>query len=212
MLNENQFNTKLDEFKKATATSMEVALELSVDAMTTFVEHGNLNKLNALHDAMPKNYLRRGALVAWIDKFSPVQVDAITQKVIVPFLKDKSENAKAFNLEGALEKSFWEFKPETPHQAYGGDDIGKALWKTLTKFDGDKWDSGSEFADITLERAKVMVQDFINDLKNTDRTAEANEAVDTAVTEIPYNVDEEVVAEAMGEEVSTLSLPNSNVG
>jgi hypothetical protein len=112
-----KFDDLLKKFVTATATSKKHALELSIMALEHFSQHGDTVLLQRFFDAMPQNYLRRGALVAWAVNFAPIKVEG--QK----FVKDQSRKTEAVDLEGAFKKPFWEFKPEEQIWNYSIDDI-----------------------------------------------------------------------------------------
>jgi hypothetical protein len=96
-------------------------------------EHvGNLNWCQMFYDAIPKNYGRKNAFVFWLAAHTPVVL------VEGKFKKDKSEKAKAFNLEGALAKPFWEFAPEKVITNYDGQGVVKEIMRLVNKLENEE--------------------------------------------------------------------------
>lgn len=126
------FAAALALFTTATADSMKYAEICAMMALRHFAEHGNLVYCQRFMDAMPKNYIRKVAFVKWLANFAPVTMEKDK------LLKDTSEGAKEFDLDGAAKEKFWEFAPDTEAVAFGPDDVLAAIKALIKKFENPK--------------------------------------------------------------------------
>lgn len=145
LLSERAFANKLNSMVKAAETTAELCRELSNDSIRHFEEHKDTTKLKRLHDAMLKNFLRRTALVAWAQTFSPLKIEGER------WFLDKSREAVNFNTKAAMAVPFWDFKPEPENTALTVELIFQLVEKLTKKLDK------SEPADDRAERARDVV-------------------------------------------------------
>lgn len=165
------FDQLIGKFRVATQASLELAETLSKMALTHFKEHGDTAYINRFLDAMPKNYLRRGAFEKWCKDFSPLmKVDGV-------FVKDKSEKANKFNLEEAFKKPFWEHNPDREVVFWEETDIVVSLQRALKRFDNTKsFKPANAKATKALEHFKSMVNQLAK-AKEAEEKEETKEAV-----------------------------------
>lgn len=127
------FEQILKAFVTATNNSKKHALTLSHMAIETFHEHGDLSRAQLFLDAMPQNYLRKQAFVAWMVEFSPAKVEG------TKFVKDQSrDESTAWNIEKALETSFWDFSPEKPIVNFSLEDAKTQVLRLVKRFENSE--------------------------------------------------------------------------
>lgn len=146
------FDVALTRFKTATRSSMKYAQLCSEYAIQQFHDHGNLNQAQAFLDAMPKNYVRRTAFLKWLAAHSPVTMQENK------LLKDVSEKAQPFNLEGALSVCFWDFAPDKEQIVWDFNDVVVALKRTVAKYENaERFAPKNEDAKLKLEGVKQQI-------------------------------------------------------
>lgn len=148
---EAKFENALATFIASTKSSQESARVCSEMALAHFAEHGNTIWLQRFHDAMPKNYTRRAAFLKWAAAFSPLAM--VKGKLV----KDTSEHAAEFNVEGAAKKPFWEFAPETEITEFSAEDIVAAMENLVKRFQGKKFHAHDARATAMLARVEGIV-------------------------------------------------------
>lgn len=116
----------------------------AVSAMAHHAEHGDVTLVNTLVDAMPKGS-RVNALREFILAFGKVTYDE-QNKV---FAHDKEGT---FDLEGAQEKSWVEFKPESEYKPF---DALKAIAKIVGRVQGADAAKGDK---VTSAQAKAILK------------------------------------------------------
>lgn len=122
------FDNALQRFGTSQHNKMTYARYCSELAIVFFEEHGKLCQLQSFYNAMSKNYNRRQAFTNWLAKHAPVSMENDV------FFKDKSENAKDFDLVGALSKPYWDFSPPAENIDFTGDDVIDVLTKKLATY------------------------------------------------------------------------------
>jgi hypothetical protein len=142
-MDNTNFEKALKGFVKATASSMKYALACSQLALTHFQEHGDLTPAQRFLEAMPKNYVRRAAFLKWLAAHAPVTMEN------GKLLKDKSDKAIDFNLDGAFAKPFWEFAPDQEEVIFSKADVLAAFMATVKRFRKDKTKPATE-ADMAI--------------------------------------------------------------
>tara|TARA_R110002012_G_scaffold111320_5_gene256259 strand:- start:3032 stop:3505 length:474 start_codon:yes stop_codon:yes gene_type:complete len=108
----------------------------AVSAMAHHAEHGDVTIINEVVDALPKGS-RVNALRDFITAHGKVGFDGDNQI----FTHDK---AGSFDLDGALAKSWVEFKPEQPYQPIDAAKLIAALVKKVQGADASKGDKCTE--------------------------------------------------------------------
>lgn len=116
----------------------------AVSAMAHHAEHGDVTLVNNLVSAMPKG-ARVNALREFILCFGKVTYDE-QNKV---FAHDKEGN---FDLEGAMETSWTEFKPEPAYVPFDALKAMAKLVKSVQAADADKGDK------VTAAQAKAILK------------------------------------------------------
>lgn len=132
------FNENLETFVKATTTSQELSVKLAIAGLLHFQKHGDTSYCQEFLDAMPQNYLRKAAFLGWLGDHSPIMMQKGKLK------KDTRETANAFDIDGALAKPFYEYKPEPEITSFKSSDILSALKNTLARFKNEKRYRGAE--------------------------------------------------------------------
>ena len=146
------FEQALTKFVSATKNSQRLALICSQMAINHFAQHNDVIYCQRFLDAMPQNYLRKQAFVAWLREFSPIAMED------GKFKMDKSPEAVAFNVEGAMAKPFWDFKPEAAIVDFGQEDIIEQLNRTIKRFENsEKYHARDDATKALLSRAKTVV-------------------------------------------------------
>ena len=126
------FNDALLAFRKSNALSRAWARYCAEHSLMHFSQHGDVTYIQRFHDALTRNWNRRNAYVSWLVEFSPIAYDN------GKFSKDKRENAKPFNLTGALKEPFWDFKPEKEYGEMTLLGVFEMLFKSLDKAEKHK--------------------------------------------------------------------------
>ena len=147
----NKFDDTLAKFVRSTKDSMEAAWECAKMAITTFEEHGDLGQAQRFLEAMPKNYVRRAAFLKWLAAFSPVTMEK--NKLI----KDKAENATAFDLKAAFVKPFWDYAPDKEDVNWGTEDLKAQLKKLVARYEGEHYQANDNQAEEALGKVKNFV-------------------------------------------------------
>ena len=145
----DDFDARLKVYVRSTKTTMNAARSLAEFSILHFEKCGDLGPAQRFYDAMVKNYSRQPAFRVWIMAHAPVMQDE-TKK----FKKDKSEDAKPFDVAEALKMPFWDFAPEMEPVNFSIEDITKAILATLKKFEGPKYHAENEGVVIELEAFK----------------------------------------------------------
>lgn len=160
------FDTRLIAFIKHTSASMTAANDCAVLSLIRFKDNGDLSQCQRFLDAMSntgKNYVRRTAYLKWLAAHSPIKFEG------GKLLKDKDEDAVAFNLEAAFSKPFWEFAPDQEEILLTHDGAFEKLMKTIKYFRSAK----VKMDDPT----KRMVDTVEAAIKQANAAATAAEAV-----------------------------------
>lgn len=114
----------------------------AVSAMAHHAKHGDVTLINRLVEHMPKGS-RVNALRDFITANGKVKYDEQAKC----FAHDKEGN---FDLDGALEKSWTDYKPEQPYTPFDASAAVKALIKKLDAADSEKGDK------VTPEQDKAI--------------------------------------------------------
>ena len=169
MSTRQKFEDLLKEFVKATNASKDLAQQCANMAIIHFKDHDDTVYCQKFMDAMPQNYLRKAAFVAWLVKFSPIEL------VESKFKKDKDrakkEGDKAWDIETALEISFWEFKPERPITNFSADDLRVQVLRLVKRFRSDKYKAEDSDAIAFVNQ----LENFAENAKPMVETDEADE-------------------------------------
>jgi len=187
----NKFDRLLGDFKKATASSMDLARVLSHMAIEHACKHGNLSYAQKFVDAMPINYLRKTAFVEWMKAFYPLAV-AGSIKTGYILTKDKSPEAIEPNLEGALKVDFWDFAPEAETINFGQAEVFKAVRATLNKFSKVNKDGKPKYH-ATSDKASLAIMQLSMLLRHVEDAVAAGKKL--TITETNDNVTSTTVAE-----------------
>lgn len=127
------FEMNLKGFKETQTSNMDYAWKCAQAALIHFHAHGDVIWIQEFHDAMDKNYSRRVAFIAWLRKYCPIAMEG------GKFKKDKGDNAVEFNMADALSAPFWEQEPpEVQITNFSSDDLNKAIWNTIKKFQNNE--------------------------------------------------------------------------
>jgi hypothetical protein len=146
------FDVALKRYTQYSKLTMHYARVCADMAIDQFEQHGNLVQAQRLHDAIPANYGRRAAFVKWLCDFSPAAYKA------GKFTKDKSDNAKPFQVVEAKAIAYWEHTPDnTQVTEFKADELIKALNAVINKFGGEKSRPKDDIALRTLQNAKRVV-------------------------------------------------------
>lgn len=140
VLTRTLFNTLLGRFVAAVKESMDTALEISNAALAHCAEHRDVCYLQEFLDAMPANWVRRQAFLAWMDAHAPIAfVTVKDNKFKLSLDKEAEKLGKKFDLKGAEEKPFWDFAPEPKIVRFGTDEILKDLETVMKKYGKDRF-------------------------------------------------------------------------
>jgi hypothetical protein len=152
--NLEDFELKLKSFQRSTRANMLQALQLSQFTIQHFERHGDLGPVQRFYNAMTKNYHRRAAYKVWVMAHSPVKVEGDK------FTKDKGEDARPFDVQGALKKPFWEFAPEKEDVYFVTEDVYTAVMKTIKKFQGEKYHAADKTSGDFIANAMAAIEEL----------------------------------------------------
>lgn len=159
------FDTALGRFIKATKDSMTYARQCAELAIKHYQEHGDLSQCQKFLDAMPKNYTRRVAFLQWLAAHAPVTI------ADGKLLKDRSENALDFNLDGAMAKPFWDFAPEKPIVNFTAADLADAVRKLIARYENaDKMRPADDDAAQEIVAIKRAVEPILAKVATSPET------------------------------------------
>lgn len=147
MAAKGNFEAVLRLFVNATNTSKKHALTLSIMAIETFAEHGDLSKAQKFLDAMPQNFLRKQAFIAWLVNFAPVKLEK------GKFTKDQKRGSMKIDLAAAKVKAFWDFEPEKPIVNYGFDDVRTQVLRLVKRYENSERYKAKEESAIGFVKA-----------------------------------------------------------
>jgi hypothetical protein len=158
------FKQALELFVGTTQASMAAAQLCANKSLVQFYQHGDLQYVYDFMTVIEENakhYVRRGAYVAWLCAHAPITVSDERKMV-----KDKSKDAVPLteeNITKAINKPFWEFKPETDAQVFGLLDIVKALRSLAkTRQNDKKFKAANKKAETAIDK----VIELANTLEN----------------------------------------------
>jgi hypothetical protein len=147
--NIEEFNTRLQAYVKNIATTMNMSRTLSHYAIQHFEEHGQLGPANLFVKAIPKKFGGQPAFVKWMAYYSPVIM------IKGELFKDKSEEAREFNVVEAVKVDFWEaFGKDETITDFNWADIYQACLATVIKFEGSKFHTDDDDTLHLIERLK----------------------------------------------------------
>jgi hypothetical protein len=126
---ELSFADCLKRFVSATKNSMKYAILCSEMGLAHFEKTGDLVYCQSFMDAMPKNFIRKTAYLKWLVAFSPAELKG------GKLVKDKSETANPFDLDGARQITFWDMLPEKEIKNFAAADALAAVVKLLDGYD-----------------------------------------------------------------------------
>lgn len=175
-LRELGFANVLKMFEAGVRDSKAQVRFLAETALVLFANTGDLGQLRALlakMDGVGKDYIRRAAFLTWLFAHAPL---ALVNRTISKdhVLADKmqwniNEAAKAALVEKALSMPFWTFAPEKQDIQFTADDIIKALYATLRKFEGAKYHGDDDAKErLTLAKSKVVELERIRKQRAAD--------------------------------------------
>lgn len=147
------FDVALSRYINSSRESRQMARLCAEMAIVEFANSGQLAKCQLLLDSISPNYGRLLAYKAWLIAFCPVRFNTETKRL----KKDKSPEAKPFDIEGALAKPFWEFKPESDPVEFDISDLMKAVSAVLRKHRGDKMIPKNDAVKARLTKLEVAV-------------------------------------------------------
>ncbi len=147
------FEVALSRYITSSRDSRQMARLCAEMAIVEFFNTGNLSHAQKLLDSISQNYGRLPAYKAWLVAFSPVRFNTETKTL----KKDKSDKAMPFDIEGALAKPFWEFKPESDPVEFDIADLMKAVHAVLRKHRGDKMVAKNEAATARITKLETAI-------------------------------------------------------
>jgi hypothetical protein len=137
LLSNTVFGEKIAELTHALSGVMKLSREIGDDAILQFEEDGNLNKATMLANAIPTNFGRRTAYLAWLKAHAPVVVTHDKDKDIYTLKKDKASTAVPFNTEAALKVAYWDFAPDTSVKLFASSDVDKRIMGVIKSFEDE---------------------------------------------------------------------------
>ena len=134
--NEDEFGVRLKAFKKSIKHAMDACRDCAEFALEHYKKSGDLFPMQQLHDAIPKDYGRRPALVRWACHFGNISLETGTFKKDHnhPTVKEMAD----IDLEAAWAKPFWEFAPEKQIDNYTITDVVKGIDAVFSRFENEK--------------------------------------------------------------------------
>jgi hypothetical protein len=150
------FEQGLSKWVKTTEQSKALLHGLACVALTLFVEHGDLSKLQILLDTLKsvgKNYVRVAAFEKWMAAHAPI---TMVEKKLVK--KDGAFDAAL--IEKALDTPFWEFAPDQEVSPFLANDIIARLNGMIKQFKGKSYTP----KDAEAQRMLTKVEEFASTL------------------------------------------------
>jgi hypothetical protein len=148
------FDKGLKSWIQATSNSKDLARALSEVALKHFKDHGQVAKLQELHDTFTKhgkNYVRIAAFLKWLQAHAPITM------LGGKFLKDKKKDWDETKYLQAFDTPFWDFAPDPENVVWAYSDVVKTLTSALKKFEKDNYSPVNEEALQKFEKAKALV-------------------------------------------------------
>lgn len=173
MSEENQtagktFEQALRLYKASLKSSMKWGRYCSELALKEFANSGNASQCQQFYEATKavggRNFGRMEAFKVWVQAHAPL------------FIKDdgtwaKAKDGRAFNVEGACSKPYWEFAPDPTQAYFTDDDVVVSLENAIKKFEnGKKFKAKDEAATRRLAAAKMAVQAIKKGMVTTEGT------------------------------------------
>ncbi len=156
-VNREALEIALKGFHGSTQASMRFARECAELSIMQFEDHGDLQFVYDFLSAIEKsgkNYVRKAAYISWLAAHAPIAFDKDKKRLV----KDKKANATAFNIEKAIAKPFWEFKPDTEVALFTKLDLLRALEGTVKRYEnGNKFKAANEATENMLIKAKAAI-------------------------------------------------------
>lgn len=146
------FEEALAKYVASLAKHMEYARIASELALEQVVKGDNRNWVQALYAAIPKNYGRRDAFVKWVCEHTPTVLENMK------FKKDTRPGACKNNLEKAMQKPFWDYKPMKEIVNFDTGTFMKALWAVFKRFENGETHRGDVLANERIAQLKAVLQ------------------------------------------------------
>ena len=106
-ISNSAFKKRVNELAESAKTVSEKAHLLGLLGLKKASEHGDFTQLSEILKVNLRG-IRRKALIHWVKTYSPAKYQAKKEQ----FVKDKSDDANEFDLEGANENPFWVLSKE----------------------------------------------------------------------------------------------------
>lgn len=156
-LGKKTFEQGLDLWVKSTRQAKDLLHALACVGLKTFVDHGDLSKLQLLLDTMKregKNYVRIAAFEKWMSVSAPITM--VDKKLV------KKENGKFDEalIEKAFDTPFWEMIPDQEVSPFGANDVIQGLNAFIKRLKG----KNSTPKDADAQRMLAKVEDFASTL------------------------------------------------
>lgn len=151
-----KFEDVLAAFIKATNSSKKLAGECAQMAITHFHAHGDVSRCQQFFDAMPQNYLRKAAFVAWLVYHSPILLE--DKKFSKDMARAEELGDAAWKIEEALATTFWDFQPEQPVVNYSLDDAQSQVIRLVKRLRSAKMQAGDPTAKAFVDRLETFAQ------------------------------------------------------
>lgn len=162
-ISNSAFKKRVNELAESVKTVSEKAHYLGLLGIKKASEHGDFTQLSEILKVNLRG-LRREAFIKWVKDFTPAKY----QKSKDQFVKDKSDTANEFDLEGANESPFWVHSSEMVEpEALNFEklilNIRRNLERKLKKSEDDERVSDEEMGKIV--QAIVKMQETIDTLE-----------------------------------------------
>lgn len=166
----SKVNVLIEAIKKAGAKLEGEIHQAACSALWHAEQHGDVTIMQKLIDALP-GFARRNALIAWAVEFGKFKADKEGKSV------EFNKFGKTGLIERAMDKPFWEFKPEAPFQAFDMKAELAKLLKRAEKAAGDDRNSLDSDDLIALRKlsaeAKALVVKAAPEVTNDDSADDA---------------------------------------
>lgn len=166
---EEALNTEIESVIKDSASVTERIANVSFQALMFAAKTGNFGPLTRLYSGLHQGQ-RKDALRQWIVAFAPATWDA-NKKV---FMKDTTESAVAFDLEGALKTPYYDFTKENEQIPMTAEEFVKMLQRQVKKVN-DRRSDGETLDEQTVKMSEA-VQAIIDSYTSDTEKALADKA------------------------------------
>lgn len=171
-------NTKIADVRKNSAALNTLIHEIGLMVMAHAAAYNDCTGAARLVDAMPKSH-RRGLVMTWFERYSPVIVENKAGEIKAHLAKDGSAKHKRYDVDGATANPFYAL-PEVENEPdmFTLEDANEAIERIVKRI--EKQIKEGHVAEQDVENVKARVA-ALKALTKTTPAAPANDGQEPAV-------------------------------